>query len=168
LKLRFIIFSGLTALLVRPPVPAFAQNAAADTPPLEQRPGVVIREIDDSATGDRWLLVRDAVNPGGPGRMVRVEPGKADLANGTERDPARKGAQTSAATPLRPAIHAGDAVIVEEHTSVVDARLEAVALGSAAVGAEFKARLKIGGKVVRVVAKAAGRAEMPPATEAQP
>jgi hypothetical protein len=59
-------------------------------------------------------------------------------------------------------------VIVEEHTSVIDARLEAVALGSAAVGAEFKARLKIGGKVLRVVALAAGRAEMTPGSEAQP
>ena len=35
---------------------------------------------------------------------------------------------------------------------MVEARLEAMALGSAAAGAEFKVRLKIGGKVVRAVA----------------
>ena len=48
--------------------------------------------------------------------------------------------------------------MVEEHTAVVDARLEAVALGPAAKGGEFRARLKIGGKVVRVIAsRRAGR-----------
>lgn len=170
MTLRFTSLVGLVgfvALLVQSPPPACGQNAAAGSPPLEQRPGVVIREIDDSATGDRWLLVRDAVNPGGPGRMVRIGMGKPDLADGLEGDPARKGSQAPAATPLRPVIHAGDAVIVEEHTSVVDARLEAVALTPAAVGTEFKARLKIGGKVVRVVAKAAGKAEMSPESEAE-
>jgi len=171
LKLRFMIlvgFVGLATRLVQSPVPACGQNAAAGSPPLQQISGIVIREIDDSATGDRWLLVRDAVNPGGPGRMVRIEIGKADLAGGMDGDSARKSAQGPVVTSIRPVIHAGDALIVEEHTSVVDARLEAVALGSAAVGTEFKARLKIGGKVVRVVATAAERAERSPESEAQP
>jgi len=163
-----MVLVGLWALLVRPPLPAAGQTAPAGSPPLEQRPGIVIREIDDSATGDRWLLVRDALNPAGPGRMVRVESAGSESASGIQGERARKGAQNPAAVPLRPVIHAGDAVIVEEHTSVVDARLEAVALGSAVVGAEFKARLKIGGKVVRAVALAAGRAEMTPEKEAQP
>ena len=163
-----MVFVGCVALLVLSPPPACGQTAAAGSPPLEERPGVAIREIDDSATGDRWLLVRDIANPAGPGRMVRIETGKADLTGGVEGEPARKGTQSPAAAPVRPVIHAGDVVIVEEHTSVIDARLEAVALGSAAVGAEFKARLKIGGKVLRVVALAAGRAEMTPGSEAQP
>ena len=65
-------------------------------------------------------------------------------------------------------IHAGDKLIVEEHTAVVEARLEAVALGPAAQGAVFKARLKIGGKVVRAVAVSAGHAVFAPEEAAQP
>lgn len=61
---------------------------------------------------------------------------------------------------LRPAIHPGERLIVEENTSVVEARLEAVALGPAAIGAPFDARLAIGGRVVRVVALGAGRARI--------
>jgi hypothetical protein len=163
---RAMVVAAIAALAAA--LPAAGQTALADTPSAEQRPGYVVREIDDSATGDRWLLVRDAINPAGPGRMVRIETGVADSAGGVEGEPARKDTQSPAAAPVRPVIHAGDAVIVEEHTSVVDARLEAVALGSAAVGAPFRARLKIGGKVVRAVALDAGRAEMTPEREAQP
>ena len=163
-----MVLVGLWALLVRPPLSAAGQTATAGAPSAEQRPGQVIREIDDSATGNRWLLVRDTANPAGPGRMVRVEGAGSESASGIQGERARKSPQSQAATPLRPVIHAGDAVILEEHTSVVDARLEAVALGSAVVGAEFKARLKIGGKVVRAVALEAGRAEITPEREAQP
>ena len=163
-----MIRAALAVLAAVAALPAAGQNATAGAPPVEQRLGQVIREIDDSATGDRWLLVRDTKNPAGPGSMVRIEPGKAGLTGGIEGAPARKRTQSPTAAPVRPVIHAGDAVILEKHTSVIDARLEAVALGSAAVGAEFKARLKIGGKVLRVVALAAGRAEMTPESEAQP
>ena len=58
-------------------------------------------------------------------------------------------------------------MVVEEHTAVVDARLEAVALGPAAIGSPFEVRLKIGGKVVRVVALAPGRAALAPQAEAR-
>lgn len=108
----------------------------------------VIREIDDAATGDRWLLVHDANDAGGPGRMVRIANAAADSATD-------------------PVIHAGDTLVVEEHRAVVDARLAATAMGSATVGAEFAARLKIGGKVVRVVALGPGRAELKPVAKAQ-
>ena len=168
MKTRAMIPAIIAALAIAAALPAASQTAPVGAPPAEQRPGSAIREIDDSASGDRWLLVRDRTNPAGPGRMVRVEKGKADSSGGTESAPARKGTQGPGAAPGRPVIHAGDAVIVEEHTSVVDARLEAVALGSAAVGAQFKARLKIGGKVVRAVALQAGRAAMTPEREAQP
>lgn len=165
---RWTALVGLVALLALSPLPVSGQTAPAGTPSVEQQLGNVIREIDDSATGDRWLLVRDALNPAGPARMVRTETGKADSTGGTKSAPARKGAQSPATALARPVIHAGEAVIVEEHTSVVDARLEAVALGSAIIGAELRARLKIGGKVLRVVALEAGRAEMTPEGEAQP
>ena len=122
----------------------------------------VIREIDDEATGDRWLLERDRTNPAAPGRMVRIESRGSDLSGGGN------GALDRAPAQLRPVIHAGDEVIVEEHTAAVDARLEARALASAPIGAEFTARLKIGGVVVRVVALAAGRARLASKTEVQP
>jgi hypothetical protein len=59
-----------------------------------------------------------------------------------------------------PIIHPGDPVLVEEHSAVVDAVLEAVALGPAVEGGLFPARLKVGGRVLRVAAVAPGRAEL--------
>ena len=70
--------------------------------------------------------------------------------------------------PLLPVIRAGDRLIVEEHTAVVEARLEAVALGPAASGSPFQVRLTIGGKVVRAVALGPGRAAFAAETEARP
>jgi len=55
-------------------------------------------------------------------------------------------------------IHTGDEVTVEEHSAVIDARLQAVALGSAAAGSELRVRLRIGGKVVDALALKPGRA----------
>jgi flagella basal body P-ring formation protein FlgA len=65
-------------------------------------------------------------------------------------------------------IHPGDRVVVEEHTATVEARLEAIALEAAAIGSPVNARLKIGGKVVRAVAIAPGRAALAHAEEARP
>lgn len=134
--------------------------------------GQVMREIDDRATGDQWLLVRDAANPGGPGRMVRVASGEGDSKGESAGEPAQPCAQCAAHAAERPVvppmIRAGDKVIVEEHSAVADARLEATALGSAGMGAEFQARLKIGGKAVRVAALGPGRAELMPEPKAHP
>jgi hypothetical protein len=113
----------------------------------EPASGEIVREIDDLHTGARWLLMRDPVHPGGPGRLVLV-----GGLRGIVR-PSEPGIE-----PLLPVIHAGDRLIVEEHTAVVEARLEAVALGPAVIGSPLDARLKIGGNVVRVVAMAPGRA----------
>jgi flagella basal body P-ring formation protein FlgA len=55
-------------------------------------------------------------------------------------------------------IHGGDRIIVEEHTQVVDAQLEAVAMGPAAAGGQFRVRLKIGGKIIAAVATSTGHA----------
>jgi hypothetical protein len=57
-----------------------------------------------------------------------------------------------------PVIHAGDRLIVEENTRLVEARLAAVAMGPAIAGAPLDVRLTIGGKVMRAVALAPGRA----------
>ena len=124
-------------------------------------PSQIVREIDDPHTGIRWLLMRDPRHPGGPGRLVRVESAR----NQTRRD---KAGVEPFQGELRPFIHAGERLIVEENTPVVEARLEAVALGPAVAGSPLDVRLKIGGKVVRVVASAPGRAVLQPQTEAWP
>jgi hypothetical protein len=135
--------------------------------------GEVVREIDDPHTGARWLLTRDSLHPGGPGRMVLIgEPrgqapnvGLGELRIGTQNGLAQ-GEQRR--VQAQPAIRAGDHLIVEQDTAVVEARLEAVALNSAAVGSQFNARLALGGRVVRAVALAPGRAALLAETEARP
>ena len=112
--------------------------------------GRVVRTIDDPQNGVRWQVVKDAAHPGGPGRLVRI---------------ARNAGEENCWRAAVPVIRAGDRVRVEEHTEVVDAALDAVALDSAAAGESFPARLKVGGRVVRVSAVAAGRAELRVGTE---
>jgi hypothetical protein len=124
--------------------------------------GQLVREIDDPHTGDRWLLTRNEEFPGGPGRLVRVA--AARRAEGGAVGPGGALGQAAAL----PVIRSGDRVIVEEHTAVVDAVLEARALRPAAAGAAFEARLAIGGRVVRVVALGPGRAMLQPETGARP
>jgi len=135
----------------------------AATPETAIEPvGPVLRQIEDPSTGDLWLLVRDPSRPAGPGRLV--------LARQQMKTP--RAISSGPAQPLsavvRPLIHTGDALTVEEHTGVVDARLEAVALEPAVKGARLKARLKIGGKVVRVVALSPGHASFAPEGEVAP
>lgn len=123
-------------------------------------PDEVVREIDDPHTGTRWLLIRDPRHTGGPGRLLLAE---------STRNPARQEAdlKPSRVEP-RPVLHAGDRLIVEENTQVVESRLEAVALGPAVIGSVLNVRLSLGGKVVRVVALAPGRAMLQPREEARP
>jgi hypothetical protein len=137
--------------------------------------GEVVREIDDPHTGARWLLARDSIHPGGPGRMILVfEPrghefnsvvnGVGNKAPVEARSQTRIGTQSEPgplqpeSAPPQPVIRAGDRLIVEENTAVVDSRLEAVALNQAAIGSPLNVRLGIGGRVVRAVAVAPGRA----------
>jgi hypothetical protein len=121
--------------------------------------GTVIREIEDLYLGDRWLLVRNPEHPGGPGRLVLAQ----------EKVPsARPGAPAADHLLASPIIHAGDRITLEEHTSQVDAVLEAVALGPAIPGGIFRVRLQVGGQVVRAIATRAGHALLAPETEKQP
>ncbi|MFZ0339194.1 MAG: hypothetical protein WAL45_14260 [Terracidiphilus sp.] len=136
---------------------------AAPAPETVLNPnGEVLRQIKDPSTGDLWLLLRDQNRPGGPGRLVL-----ARLGSNTERA-TFGGPSRSFSAGKRPVIRTGDALLVEERTEVVDTRLEAVALESAAKGARFRARLKIGGKVVRVIAISPGRADFAPESEVVP
>jgi hypothetical protein len=129
-------------------------------------PAEIVREIDDPQTGARWLLMRDSSHPGGPGRMVLLA---ADR-RGSGKAPGRAATGGAGGKDARfhPVIRSGDRLIVEEHTAVVDAVLEARALNPAAQGSALNVRLTIGGKVVRAVAMGAGRAAFLPETEVRP
>jgi hypothetical protein len=138
-----------------------------------QATGEVVREIDDPHTGARWLLMRDSSHPGGPGRMVLAfAPRDQALSkfDGEMRIGVKNDLQPllAGSAPAQPVIRAGDRLTVEENTAVVEARLEAVALNPAAIGSPLNVRLAIGGRVVRVVAVAAGRAALLAETEARP
>lgn len=109
-------------------------------------PQHILRAITDPHTGQQWLLVANEENPAGPGRLVMASCFAA------HRD-----ARITAF-----AIHAGDKIVVEEHGLAMDAYLEATALETAAVGSQFKVRLKIGGRVLKAVALGPGKAEVQP------
>lgn len=116
----------------------------------------ILREIRDPATGAVWQIVGDGASPGGPGRM------RLALRGNGYRDPLEKDQHRTAV------IRAGQRIVVEEHTPRAEARLEAVALSAASAGSALAVRLKIGGKVVRAVAIAPGRAVLVEPGEAQP
>ncbi len=146
-------------------VPETMRAMAATPRPTLESDGpdhLVLRQIADPSTGDLWLLRRDQSRPAGPGRLVLARQGM-----NTQRAISGGPAQPWSVGDLL-VIHTGDALMVEEHTAVVDARLDAVALEPAAKGAEFKARLKIGGKAVRVIAVSPGHASFAPNSEVAP
>lgn len=115
------------------------------------------REIVDPSLGNRWLLARDPRHPGGPGMLILAD--TRSLRDGRE----------AAAAPLRRlslAVRAGDLLRIEQHTQVMDAEFEAIALEPAREGAPLRARLRAGGARIRVIALGGGRAQL--AAEAQP
>jgi len=117
----------------------------------------IFREIRDPHSGARWLVVSDPNRPGGPGRMLAA---KNDVMATTGSTP---GKNVSV-----PVIHPGDTVVVEEHTATTEVYLEAIAVNAAAIGSRVDVRLKIGGRVVRAVAIAPGRAALIGRGEAKP
>lgn len=127
--------------------------------PLVSSAAPVVREINDPALGVLWLLIKDPQHSGGPGKFVMVDK--------------TKGLRSADASALQgieqalPVIHAGERVVVEEHSAVVDARLEGTALEPALQGAPLRVRLKLSGQVVHAIAQASGRALLAPEGEAE-
>lgn len=125
--------------------------------PTRSCSGRVLHEINDPYSGACWLVLQNTGHPAGPGLMIPA----ADFAAG--------GTHSSISEKERPiVIHAGDRLVIEEHTAAAEAFLEAVALNQASVGGTLEARLKIGGKVVRAVATVPGRAALMPSRSTQP
>ncbi len=132
---------------------AWAQGVVGE--PQKTADTDAIRVIQDPHTAMRWLLERNPACPGGPGRMVLLSQkegsqlGSVSMVNGMA---------TINRNTQPPVIRSGDRLVVEENSALVEARLEAVALGSAVEGAEVRVRLAIGGRVLRAVALGPGRA----------
>ena len=130
---------------------ARAQRSGTNTEPSGAGAGSrIVREIKDPHSGAWWRLYANAENPAGPGRLIIA---------GREEHGSSFTAQTKRNVP---AIHAGERVTVEEHSSAVEAYLEGTALESASIGSPLQVRLRIGGKVVKTVVMAPGRVEVQP------
>ncbi len=157
-------FSGiaLCAALITPIVAGQtpAQPAPEPQPKMIIDSSRIAGEIDDRACGSRWLLLRDEHHRGGPGQLVQLN------SNGSH--PAFELRFNLPHSAMVPVIRAGDSLILEEHTKIVDARFEALALGPAQAGASFRARLKLGGRIVRAVATGPGKATLPSDREPRP
>jgi len=105
----------------------------------------VVREIADPFTERQWVLARDEQHPGGPGRLYQVQ---------------NHLAARHSLSALCLAIRAGDRVLVDDRLTHGEAEFDGVAMDRAAAGAEFRVRLKLNEKIVRVVALGPGHATM--------
>jgi hypothetical protein len=157
-----LLSAGVSAVLAQgPDGPNAAASASAQSSDTSF-PIPAVREIDDPHSGSRWLLVKNADHPGGPGRLLQIQ---------RQVQPGPDGAESDASQTERliasPVIHTGDAVRVEEHTTRVDAVLEAIALGPAVAGQPLRVRLKLRGRIVNVIARSAGRVSFADEPEAR-
>jgi hypothetical protein len=144
----------LLVLMVCGAARACAQDLAAGE--WQNTAGInAVRVIQDPHTSMCWLLKRDPARPGGPGRMILL--GRQESSESNSASIAKANAKTSA-NMLTPVIRSGDRVVLEENSAIVEARLEAVALGSANMDAELNVRLALGGKILKAKAIGPGRA----------
>jgi hypothetical protein len=170
---------GLLPLVV---LPAFSLPPGISPGAAERPAGEFRREILDPCLGSRWQLVTDPAHPEWPGRLVLVEPpvslpSAPAAPSGALRAvalpaaiPASFQPLSLAPSPTSPpapfAIRAGDRLTVDQQTSVLHARLQAIALESARAGQTTRVRLAAGthsargwdGTVIAVVVTAPGQA----------
>lgn len=122
----------------------FSSASAAPVALRDTASGEIRREIADPCLGFHWRLIVDPAGQGRPGRLVLLDQ------NGTTAGGSMNGAHTvlaSAASMLDSAsviIRAGEHVVVDQDTGVVRARLNAIALESAASGQQLRVRLIVG------------------------
>jgi|GEM_PF-993705 hypothetical protein len=117
----------------------------------------IYRTVRDPHTGFCWAVNRNTENPGGPGRMIQTLDEECARSRSIKYCFGVCGPEHNMQTPV---IQSGDRLVVQESSPIVEVRLEAVALSPASLGAQFNARLTIGGRVIRAVALGAGRAEL--------
>ena len=117
-----------------------------------------IRIFEDPSTHLRWTLLQNLSRPAVPARLIRAS-NNPNCAATSAVECGLPGA-VSFQPAADPVIHVGDALIIAEHTQVLDAQLEATALGQAAAGEPLRVRLKSSGHILFVVADGPGRATM--------
>ena len=124
--------------------------------PRERARYRALREFDDPATLQHWILIRDVERAAGPALLVKDSQhfGCEFIAVGKGNSPAAVQERFS----TLPIIHAGDRIILSEHGINFDAELEATALDAAAAGDSLRVRIKFGGRTVRAIAVARGHA----------
>ena len=135
------------------------QEAAICMDPPHTHPAAkyrAIRVVEDRGTGQRWLLLEDLEHPSAPARFYSWsrEFSCAHLfAEGSQLHSAENTRNVSL-----PVIHAGDALLLSEHTRIADAELEGTALTTAAPGETLTVSLKFGRRTLKAIATAPGRA----------
>jgi hypothetical protein len=121
--------------------------------------------VDPALNSSCWILKRDPNHPQGPGRWVQAPIKESSI-------PFGKGDSIRATgiprMPVHPVIRPGDQLVIGESSDLVEARLQAVALGRAASGEILEVRLRTTGKVLRAVALAPGLAEFADRHEVRP
>lgn len=139
----------------------WAQQAKQEKLPM------VAREIKDARDGSRWLLLKNAGHPGGPGRLVQAP--QVNTVSQTSPSGEQATLQTTATgARRRPVIFAGERLMIEDETPIARMRIEAIAMMPAAVGEVFKVRLSIGAATATAIALGPGRAKLAPVFEGRP
>ena len=113
-----------------------------------------IRTIEDPATHQRWMLLQNLNQPAAPALFVPTPQEFFCTGLGPKR------CELTVQRASHAVIHAGDQLILSEHTRVSDAELEATALKTAAIGERLPVRLKLGGRILSAIATAQGRATL--------
>jgi hypothetical protein len=115
-----------------------------------------IRSIEDRGTHQHWILLQNLNRPAAPALLLQGAQGLPCGRFRIEKSGSRSKSDARSFQP--PVIRAGDYLIVSEHSSELDADLEATALKSAVIGNSLTVRLKAGGRTLSVIATGPGRA----------
>ena len=160
----FAILSGSATFSSAQPL---APPEVIPTQGLNGAPQRVLREIEDPATGMRWLLFHNQMIPNGPGRLLAIGAGNP-AALQTKGSAASTGSNPMLRPPLPVIIRGGDVVTVEEVSALVKLQMEGIALGPAKLGNTLQVRLTVGKHVVSVVALGPGRTRLAASSLVQP
>jgi len=146
-RLIISFFVCVAALASLPGIAQPARIVASAQAPPELR-GEIMRETVDPCLGLHWQWIADPAHPEWPYHLVLADATVAHLpavsASAALSPRAALPASAPIATPVR-VIRAGDLIIVNQQTGTVNARLQALALDSAAAGRPLRVRLTVSG-----------------------
>jgi hypothetical protein len=114
----------------------------------------LIRFVDDPSTKQHWLLLKDLSRPANPALFVEESLEAGAETRSTSATPSRSSVPTHSIA----VIHAGDSILLSEHTRIIDAEFEATALHAAAMDEVVDVRMKFGNRTLKAVATGPRRA----------